>query len=429
MQISMDCVHSLLWAPHISESDLDALVRRAWVDDHWHHIVPTGGSPNLRGISLNGGGSRPAYAYLPEAIIERLQTHGASISHQTNVAGSLAAPMLDSYTRTSVKIHEFGNLQAAREFLKFEQPRWNKELIFDPTHAAGLRPVDLASALHCLRTLKFVEVIGPTGFGKSAFIQELLVKLLNAEEQKYDVLSCVIVRQHSVWDSLQQLARESGHLEEDRIKRLAEDNLFRELAGYRLIYWIKDYDRASQQYVRALANKLRQSAKDHRAFWVIESMVAPDSLEVRGPSLAGQVKLGPLDNQALTNILKKQPSDNRRRDINAVVNEARGNRHYAIMRWATGETNHTLSKSTRLDKYELYQAQLNPDEVFVFKSIAYLLSQSPLETTTLRLVEEYCQTLPRFTQSHARRVIRGVIEKAAEWGLISVEVFGREESW
>lgn len=428
VRISMDRVSSLLWTPNLSQVELNSIVRGAWVDDHFHHIVPTGGLPNLRGITLTGGGSRSTPAYLPEALVEQLQARTTANSQQSDLAKTLTTLVTESYTRTSVRVNEFIDFESVREFLRFEQPRWNKELIFDPTHLSGLRAADQANALQSMYALKFVEVIGPARFGKSTFIQELLVKLLNAQDEKYDVLSCVIARQNSVWDVLRELARESGYLEEQRIDRLAEDNLLSELAGHRLIYWIKDYDRASRASVAVLCNKLRQFAKGHRAFWVIESMVAANSKEALEPSAVGQVKLGPLDNQTLTNILKKQPVDGRYRDINAIVNDAGGNPHYAIMKWTEAESGRKLLKSIRLDQYELYQAQLNPNEVFVLKTIAYLLFQSPLEIVTVRLVEEYCRTLPSFKLNDARRLIRGVIEKAAAWGLIAVEIFGSEKA-
>jgi hypothetical protein len=410
-------IYCFLWAPHLKMEDLEGIVRQTRHADSLRHIIPTGGKSEFRGFKLPDG----IPAYLPEALQWRLQSWAGGHSGTESVADALTRIFRRSQFAFGRPPLEFPNFGMLQRYLRAEIPQNNIELILDSTQVVGLR-TDLSDRmLKILRQSRFIEMVGPAGVGKSSFIKETLIRLL-VDGGRYGISSCILQRRETIRAILRSMAMEAGLLDMEQADRVDEEALLTLLGRSQLVLWIKDYDTLSRPAVSLLASKLGDVAKRHESYWIIESVV-PSSNSRALDTHNCQLNVDPLRDNDLVKILNGHTKQ-KDRDINAVLAASGGIPRLAILRWTVDDPNE-IPKSGRLDQYELFLLHLTREERPLVGAIAFILGESPLGTT-LQLVESWCRAVAPAI-GDIRRITRGVIEKASDARLISVEMFGTEE--
>ena len=407
---------AFLWLPQHDKLSLDRIITLIRHNNAWPHITLAGAQSELRSINLHSG----APSYLAEVVPGRLKLWQGHHTKDVDVGALLVDTLKQSRDHFKTGLLAFADFKSLHAYLRRSLPQY-VQLMPEPTDVPGLRVDGLREGLKKLGSARLVQVVGPSGVGKSTFIKELLTEhLSDLQPQTFDIVSCVLEDKRTVRDIVACIAAATGLLSEADIQRLDEDALLAALRDQDHIYWIKDYDQDSRVAVSSLIQRLKSTARRHSAYWVIESMIGSmDTLDVTDDQLA----LHPLADRDISAILLKHVPGSAATDLNGVISASGGIPRLAVWRWSLRNPDQ-LPTSGKLEPYDLFMYDLHPDERPLVVVIAYILSRAPLGTT-FRLIEEwYADAFRGVSREVARARTRHVIAKAANLGLVSTEMFG-----
>jgi RecA/RadA recombinase len=408
------CIFAFLWAPHVSRADLDDVVLDKGLLT-LHHISISGASPDFKNLQL----ADQNYAYFPQSVIDRLSRSANIQRPEKEVSDVFLSAIRRAHRTFEIPLLEFTNFSRLHEYLseRSEDPI----LVFDPDYVPGIRSEALDKGMACLNKTRFVEVLGPAGIGKTSFIRELLKN--HSENESYAVLPPVVLqRKADVLAILRVLAEQSGAYDPEQLGVVNQAGLLKLLARNDFVYWIRDYDAASEPAVRRLCKLLDEAAQSGKAYWVVESMVSDYS--VTAPY---QVSLAPFDNRTMSKILERHRRGASSSDIATVIDLAQGIPRLAIWHWSIEHSDEEgAPPSERLDQYQLFLRHLPLAQRPYVTAIAYILAEAPLGCT-IKLVESWCRAIDPFPKGKLSAITCGVLEQARIHRLIAIETFGGVE--
>jgi hypothetical protein len=420
-EFSSRAIAPIIWAPQLGYASLTTIMD-SFAESGLVHISVAGGNPSLRDTSLRGN----APAYLPQTVEWKLRRVD-EVRPRGKGLGELLSRIVENahHQRYNEPAHKFIHFDDIREFLKDEVAFHPTARLHDASHVNRLRPVLLNQALEALGRLRFIEVVGQQGMGKSWFVKETINALLHRLPRHYEVYDRVMQRKKGLRDVLSSFSYAIGS---EEAEQLDVERLFNLLDQQEAVYWVQDYSKSSGPAVMALVDKLSKSREGRAhppgaAFWIIESMVPAQ--RAASAKQKYQVSLGPLEDQAIIRILDKHAKGLEGPDISSVLVAAAGNPLRAVLLW-TREDSGPLPPADRLDQYEFFLHSLPPEQQQLVLPIAYILSAAPLGAT-VGLVVSWCRAI-RSAGGDAQSNVHGVIEKACRYGLVKLELFGSKRA-
>lgn len=304
----------------------------------------------------------------------------------------------------------YPSLDAARANLKAltSTPR---NILLAPTHVKGLRISALGQFTTGLATIGCVEVTGPAGLGKSAFIREGLA--LQEEQSKRAITLILRDRPFAdVSDLARNLLESLGYDPE----ALQDDELvFARLFDIDATVWFRKAKPPASALVE-LAERVVE-AQNRRFHLVIESQthLLPEAL---------RIVLLPLSPSDIYRILLLQPpSAQAEPDVNRIARQSQGNPALAIAYWRSRDSDTVPDRSGEFkwipDCFDAFERKM-------LGFVVLFLKDAPLGLTPSLIGAVACNIYKNEMPIRVREAVESVLSQLEAAQLIHVDRLSRD---
>lgn len=256
-----DALRALLFFPNLATDEIANLTALQLSRNSARHVLVAGGSRCADLPVLANG--HPIY--LPAVLQARLPQIVRDPRRVYTTLGTLRDLVGTTHSLS------FANAEQAIEYVKREADSHAGIRVL-PGHVYGLRGETHSYALARLKAHGFLEVIGGSGMGKSAFVRELLSAMAADTPSSLLIAAGELSSESSVWQVcrrlLSQFDRPSRDFEDDTV-------LLQRLLDIDGVVWIQAFSPSATEALRTILDHKRSSSHQTRCRFIVESRTAP----------------------------------------------------------------------------------------------------------------------------------------------------------